>query len=117
MLKQFEFAQGRSGRNIMPRVLYERDGRIARITLNRPEVMNAIDDELPVELEAAVETANGDPKAHVIVLAGAGKAVCAGYDLSYYAEAAGTKAGGQKKPWDPMKDYGFMMKNTERFIS
>ena len=31
----------------MAKVLYERDGRIARITLNRPEVMNAIDDELP----------------------------------------------------------------------
>ena len=38
----------------MARVLYEKDGRIGRITLNRPDVMNAIDDELPVELEAAV---------------------------------------------------------------
>jgi enoyl-CoA hydratase len=101
----------------MPRVLYERDGRIARITLNRPEMMNAIDDKLPVELEAAVEKANGDPKVHVIVLAGAGKAFCAGYDLSYYAEAAGTNAGVQTMPWDPMKDYAFMMKNTERFMS
>ena len=45
----------------MRRVLYERDGRIARITLNRPEVLNAIDAELPGELEAAVARANGDP--------------------------------------------------------
>lgn len=37
----------------MSKVLYEKGGRIGRITLNRPEVMNAIDDELPVELEAA----------------------------------------------------------------
>jgi enoyl-CoA hydratase len=51
------------------------------------------------------------------VLAGAGKAFCAGYDLSFYAEAAGTNAGVQKMPWDPMKDYAFMMKNTERFMS
>lgn len=101
----------------MPRVLYERDGRIARITLNRPEVMNAIDDELPIELEAAVEKANADPKTHVIVLAGAGRAFCAGYDLAYYAQAAGTNAGVQKMPWDPMKDYAFMIKNTERFMS
>ncbi|HXM30952.1 MAG TPA: crotonase/enoyl-CoA hydratase family protein [Xanthobacteraceae bacterium] len=101
----------------MPRVLYERDGRIARITLNRPDVMNAIDDQLPVELEAAVEKANNDPKAHVIVLAGAGRAFCAGYDLTYYAEAAGTNAGVQDMPWDPMKDYAFMMRNTERFMS
>jgi enoyl-CoA hydratase len=101
----------------MPRVLYERDGRIARITLNRPEVMNAIDNELPVELEAAVEQANSDPKVHVIVLAGAGKAFCAGYDLTYYAQAAGTNAGVQDMPWDPMKDYAFMIRNTERFMS
>ncbi len=101
----------------MPRVLYERDGRIARITLNRPEVMNAIDNELPAELEAAVERANADDKTHVIVLAGAGKAFCVGYDLSYYAQATGTNAATQKMPWDPMKDYAFMMKNTERFMS
>jgi enoyl-CoA hydratase len=101
----------------MPRVLYQRDGRIARITLNRPEVMNAIDDQLPVELEAAVEEANADPGVHVIVLAGAGRAFCAGYDLAYYAQAAGTNAGVQAMPWDPMKDYAFMMKNTERFMS
>jgi len=101
----------------MPRVLYERDGRIARITLNRPEVMNAIDDELPVELAAAVERANADENVHVIVLAGAGKAFCAGYDLSYYAQAAGTNVGVQKMPWDPMRDYAFMMRNTERFMS
>ena len=101
----------------MPRVLYERDGRIARITLNRPEVLNAIDDELPVELEAAVERANSDPGVHVIVLSGAGRAFCAGYDLAYYAQAAGTNAGVQPMPWDPMKDFAFMMRNTERFMS
>ena len=101
----------------MPRVLYQRDGRIARITLNRPEVMNAIDDRLPAELEAAVEEANADPGVHVIVLAGAGRAFCAGYDLAFYAQAADTNAGVQAMPWDPMKDYAFMMKNTERFMS
>lgn len=101
----------------MPRVLYERDGRIGRITLNRPEVLNAIDDELPAELEAAVAQANADPGVHVILLGGAGRAFCAGYDLTYYAQAAGTNAGVQDMPWDPMKDYAFMMRNTERFMS
>jgi enoyl-CoA hydratase len=101
----------------MPRVLYERDGRIARITLNRPEVLNAIDDEMPKELEAAVEQANADPGVHVIVLSGAGKGFCAGYDLTYYAQAAGTNAGVQEMPWDPMKDYAMMSRNTERFMS
>ena len=42
----------------MAKVLYERDGRIARITLNRPEVMNAIDDEVPGELADAVARAD-----------------------------------------------------------
>lgn len=101
----------------MPRVLYELDGRIARITLNRPDVLNAIDDELPVELEAAVERANSDASVHVIVLAGAGRAFCAGYDLAFYAQAAGTNVGVQAMPWDPMKDFAFMMRNTERFMS
>ena len=39
----------------MPKVIYEKDGRIGRITLNRPEVMNAIDDDVPVELAGCVE--------------------------------------------------------------
>ena len=103
----------------MPKVLYEKDGRIARITLNRPEVLNAIDDALPQELAAAVERANGDQGVHVIILSGAGRAFCAGYDLAYYAEATGGAGREltQDMPWDPMKDYAFMMRNTELFMS
>ncbi len=101
----------------MPSVLYARDGRIARITLNRPEVLNAIDAALPGELEAAVAEANADPGVHVIVLAGAGRAFCAGYDLTAYAQVPGANEGVQKMPWDPMKDYTMMMRNTERFMS
>lgn len=112
---------GRSGRkeNEMAKVLYEKDGRIARITLNRPDVLNAIDDDLPRELAEAVERANADAGVHVIVLSGAGRAFCAGYDLAYYAEAAGGPGNAitQKMPWDPMKDYAFMMRNTEYFMS
>jgi enoyl-CoA hydratase len=101
------------------KVLYEKDGRIGRITLNRPEVMNAIDDEVPAQLEDAVERANGDPGVHVIVLSGAGKAFCSGYDLAYYAQATGGAGheATQEMPWDPMKDYAFMMRNTQRFMS
>ena len=79
----------------MPKVTYERDGRIGRITLNRPEVMNAIDNELPEELAGCVAEANGDEHVHVIVLSGAGKAFCAGYDLAYYGEATGSQTGTQ----------------------
>ena len=67
----------------MPKVIYEKDGRIGRITLNRPEVMNAIDDDVPVELADCVARANADPGVHIIVLSGAGRAFCAGYDLTH----------------------------------
>lgn len=101
----------------MPSVLYQRDGRIGRITLNRPEALNAIDHAMPVELEAAVAEANADPGVHVIVLAGAGRAFCAGYDLALFAEARGPNPGVQEMPWDPMQDFAFMMRNTECFMS
>src|SRR5688500_11161660 len=101
----------------MPSVLYQRDGRIARITLNRPEVLNAINAELPFDLEAEVAEANADPGVHVIVLAGAGRAFCAGYDLTAYAQTAGPNSVTQGMPWDPMQDYAFMMRNTEAFMS
>jgi enoyl-CoA hydratase len=101
----------------MPRVLYERDVRIARVTLNRPEALNAIDLELPGELEDAVKRANADPRVHVIVLSGAGRAFCAGYDLAMFAEAAGTNPGIQAMPWDPMQDYAWMSRITEQFMA
>jgi 1,4-dihydroxy-2-naphthoyl-CoA synthase len=55
-----------------PVVLYEKTGRIARITLNRPEKLNAINDALPRELRHAVARANADDAVHVIVLSGRG---------------------------------------------
>ncbi len=60
---------------------YEADGRIARITLNRPERGNGITLEMPRELAACVERANLDPEVHVIALAGNGTGFCGGYDL------------------------------------
>src|SRR5204862_1610985 len=60
---------------------YEVDGRVARITLDRPERGNAITLDMPRELAEAVEQADLDPNVHVIALAGAGKGFCGGYDL------------------------------------
>ena len=101
----------------MPKVILERDGRIARIILNRPEVMNAIDDDLPRELADAVARADADPGVHVMVLSGAGKAFCAGYDLDHYASGTGPNKVVQDMPWDPMQDYQFMWSNTQSFMS
>ena len=101
----------------MSTVLYQSDGRIGRITLNRPEVMNAISGDLPQALADAVAEANADPGVHVIILSGAGEAFCAGYDLTAYAQAAGPNPGAQEMPWDPMKDYQMMMGFTECYMS
>ncbi len=101
-----------------PTVLFEVDGRVGRVTLNRPDVLNAINDQLPHDLAAAIQQANDDDAVHVIVLAGNGKAFCAGYDLTYYAEAASGDGNNvtQEMPWDPMQDYRFMKRNTELFM-
>ncbi|MBR9844437.1 MAG: crotonase/enoyl-CoA hydratase family protein [Rhodobacteraceae bacterium] len=101
----------------MSHVSYEKDGRIGRITLNRPEVLNAISLEMPGQIAAAVAEAEADPGVHVMVLSGAGKAFCAGYDLAAFAEAEGGNPGVQEMPWDPMQDYQFMWRNTQDFMS
>jgi enoyl-CoA hydratase len=98
-------------------LIYEKTGRIARITLNRPEALNAITRDTPREIRLAVEIANDDNAVHVIVLSGAGRAFCAGYDLKLYAEAAGTNDCIQDMPWDPMRDYKVMKGFTEDMLS
>lgn len=63
-------------------VLYEKKDKIATITLNRPEVMNAINRELAGELHGAWYDFAGDPALSVLVVTGAGeKAFCVGADL------------------------------------
>jgi enoyl-CoA hydratase len=73
---------------------YQRDGRIARITLDRPERGNGITLEMPRELAACVERANLDPEVHVIALAGNGSGFCGGYDLVAAAEGRGIDRSG-----------------------
>jgi enoyl-CoA hydratase len=67
-------------------VLYEASDGVARITMNRPEKRNALNYQLLDDIDAAFSAAEEDDDVRVIVLAGAGKAFCAGYDLSgsYY---------------------------------
>src|SRR6476620_7735726 len=60
--------------------------RVARLLLNRPERLNAINDETPREIRAAVEWAQANEAVHVILVEGAGKGFCGGYDLAHFAE-------------------------------
>ncbi|MBI3785898.1 MAG: crotonase/enoyl-CoA hydratase family protein [Deltaproteobacteria bacterium] len=85
-------------------ILYERDGAVATITLNRPERLNTIVPPMPDELEHAVIAANRDAEVRVIVLRGAGRSFCAGFDfsdgLSHFKDEL-TSDG----RWDPGKDF------------
>lgn len=91
---------------------------IARLVLNRPERFNAINDDLPGELRTAVEWAEDNDDVHVIVIEGAGKGFCGGYDLVDYAESDIEHPCQQESyPWDPMVDYRAMKRNTENFMS
>ncbi len=120
-------------------VRYEVDGRVARITLDRPERGNGITRRLVTELAAAVERADLDPAVHVMLLSGAGEGFCGGYDLVESAEGMGARAaagGADEAPagspldpaviganhdpsgtWDPMVDYAMMSRNVRGFMS
>ncbi len=98
-------------------ILYGVSERVATITLNRPERMNAINGDLPGELAAAVRRADADDDVHAIILQGAGRAFCAGYDLKQYAEGDQENAYTQSMPWDPMLDYRRMKANTDDFTT
>jgi enoyl-CoA hydratase len=128
-------------------VEYEVDGRVARITLNRPHRGNGINRRLVTELEGCVEQADLDPSVHVLLLSGAGKGFCGGYDLVQSAERGlapplpgesdddssprpdSPAVGSPLDPrvmmanhdpagtWDPMVDHAMMSRNVRAFMS
>jgi enoyl-CoA hydratase len=92
--------------------------RVARLLLDRPERLNAIGEDTPRQLRAAVEWANADDEVHVIVVEGAGKGFCGGYDLTQFGEGRIDHPCQQERhPWDPMVDYAYMKRNTEDFMA
>ncbi len=85
-------------------LVYNTDGPIATITLNRPEDLNTIVPPMTDELEAAVAQAVRDQTVKVIVLRGAGRAFCAGFNFSagfHHWDDSLTSNG----KWDPGKDF------------
>ena len=101
-------------------ILYSTDGPVATITLNRPERLNTIVPPMPDEVEAAVGEATRDPEAKVIVLRGAGRSFCAGYDFGggfeHWDEYLATDG-----EWDPGKDFAMAtapeLSPTQKFMS
>lgn len=83
--------------------------RIARLVLNRPERFNAINDDMPGEIRKAVEWAQSNDDIHVVIVEGAGRGFCGGYDLVAYAESTIEHPCQQENvPWDPLVDYATM---------
>ena len=62
---------------------FERHGRVLRVTIDRPEVLNAVDDDMHEDLSHVFEEINRDAGCDVVVLTGAGKAFCAGGDARW----------------------------------
>ncbi len=92
--------------------------RVARITLNRPQRLNAIGDGMPEEIRAAVAWAEAQDEVHVIVLDGAGRAFCAGYDLVDFGSGRAEHPCQQEAyPYDAMADYAAMKGYTEDFMA
>jgi enoyl-CoA hydratase len=90
---------------------------IARVTLNRPERLNAINAGLTRDLRAVVSAANDDAAVRVIVIAGAGRAFCAGYDLDWGTKAEDASQKAMSGQWDPVRDYLGMSRNVRAFMS
>jgi len=78
----------------MSELLYEKDGPIATLTLNRPERMNTISGPMLAELSEKLLTANADRDVRAIILTGSGRAFCAGLDLQDATSGAGIGGGG-----------------------
>jgi len=118
---------------------YEVDGPVARITLDRPHRGNGITRRMAEELAAVVELADLDPDIRVLLLSGAGKGFCGGYDLVDSAEGMGRRTAGAgaaqappgspldpavmaanhdpSQPWDPMVDFAMMRRNVRAFMA
>ena len=125
----------------MSAIEYEVAGPVAQLTLNRPQRGNGITRELLIELEDRVEQADLDPAVRVLLLSGAGKGFCGGYDLVQSAERDGGAEGERGAPnsgapagspldpavmaanhdpnsvWDPMVDYSMMTRNVRAFTT
>jgi enoyl-CoA hydratase len=99
-------------------ILYDVDDSVATITLNRPERLNTIVPPMPDEFRAAIDEAALDNAVKVIVVRGAGRAFCAGYDFGegfHHWDDLMTTEGA----WDPGKDFltGTAYGPTYKFMS
>ncbi len=115
-VSRFFLMLSRAAASAFTTIRYSVANRIAHIELNRPEVLNAIVAPMPLEIRAAVSEANFDDAVHAILLTGAGRSFCSGYDLKAYAER-GELSQLDRERYDAMADFKFMGECTSAFYS
>jgi enoyl-CoA hydratase len=107
-----------------PVVLYEERDSIAIVTLNRPEKLNTLNEDVIQGVADAITRATASTEVSAVVIRGAGRTFTAGYDLNpsgprrerprvYGAKAVEHRPGA----WDPVRDYAFMGHNMKRFMT
>lgn len=98
-------------------LLYEKSDKIAKITLNRPQALNALSEDLVKELRLALDEADQDPQVRAVILTGEGRAFSAGYDIKpredgrQAADPYGLEIGEYIKYWWDRDHY-----DTEEFM-
>jgi enoyl-CoA hydratase/carnithine racemase len=110
-------------------ILVDVDGPVATITLDRPDSLNALNDELVDEYESALADLERGDAVRVIRLKGAGRAFCSGYDLAPPPGAAAANYPGALSPWGtaggslaemgqglPMAEREMLRKQVERWL-
>jgi len=101
-------------------IIYSTAGPIATLTLNRPDELNTIVPPMPDEFETAINLATRDPSINVIIVRGAGRSFCAGYNFGagFHQWDALINTDGA---WDPGKDFVYATASalapTQKFMS
>jgi enoyl-CoA hydratase len=101
-------------------LLVEQIGRVRRITINRPEVMNALSLQCQRELVDGVRDAERDTGTHVVVLRGAGRAFSAGYDFTPKRRPLGepsAEPGEYRSAADVESDLRSLLETTQRWAA
>ncbi len=94
-------------------ILLDKDSHIARLTLNRPERLNALNEQMFMQLNQALEEVAGDPEVRVLVLTGAGRAFCASADIKDERHGGDRLLGHQ----DPYQTWQFIRRGPQGVTS
>lgn len=109
-----QLRSGAGGRLVSNSVLYEERDGIAIITINRPERLNTLTEDVIVGVAEAIDSASMSEHVSSVVLRGEGANISAGYDLNEFLESVDGAT--DSHIWDPVADYQSMSYNVRNFM-